>query len=91
MCSHYYTADAYRAAYAESIYPLLDEKQWHVPDNVASRIVLPPRWTRRRAGRPRMQRIPSEGEDVIGRRCSRCGGVGHYRQRCTNPLSYASN
>nr|XP_048326721.1 uncharacterized protein LOC125421556 [Ziziphus jujuba var. spinosa] len=43
MCSHYYTADAYRVAHAESIYIVLDEKQRHAPDDGSSRIVLPPR------------------------------------------------
>ena len=32
MCSHYYGAEAYRASYMESIYPVRDRKQWHAPE-----------------------------------------------------------
>ena len=88
MCSRYYTSDTYRATYSESIYPVLDRQLWDAPDEVRNRIVLPPTNGRRHAGRPRTQRIPSQGEEVRGRRCSICHSIGHNRQSCRERVYY---
>ena len=84
MCSHYYGANAYRASYMKSIYPVRDRKQWHGLEDVSSRIILPPSNTHKLARRPKKLRIPSQGEEIIVRRCSKYYGNIHDRARCKN-------
>ena len=46
--------------------------------------ILPPD-VRRRAGRPKKQRIPSSGEHVKRRgHCGNCGQFGHNKRSCTS-------
>ncbi|RVW79478.1 hypothetical protein CK203_050069 [Vitis vinifera] len=69
LCSKYYTVNSLLSSYAESIYPPRHQTDWMIPDDIGSRVVLPPK-TRRPTGRPRKERIPSGGE---GKRRQRCG------------------
>src|SRR5262249_29177785 len=85
LCSRYYTAAALVDAYAEPIRPLGHPTEWVVSDEVSARVVLPP-ITRRQIGRRRKERIPSTGEDMGMRKCGRCGGRGHNRVTCKNPI-----
>ncbi|XP_022889126.1 uncharacterized protein LOC111404567 [Olea europaea var. sylvestris] len=63
LCSHYYMTDFWRAAYAETIFPLPNEAKWEVPDYiVALNNLLPPEAPPRTPGRRRTSRIPSTGE-----------------------------
>ena len=90
MCSHYYGAHTYCAFYMESIYPVRDRKQWHAPEEVSSRVILPLSNARRLVGRPKKLCIPSQGEEIIVRRCNKCHGIGHNRARCKNQFVVAS-
>ena len=74
------------SSYAESIYPPGHQRDWMIPDDVSSRVVLPPK-TRRLVGRPRKERIPLGGESKRRRRSARCGDYGHNRKSCKRPLS----
>ena len=85
ICSEYYTVKSLLSSYAESIYPPGPQRDWVVPDDISMRVVLPP-ITRRPAGRPRKERIPSGGEGKRSRRCGRCGDYGHNRKSCKRPI-----
>ncbi|XP_038702589.1 uncharacterized protein LOC119999144 [Tripterygium wilfordii] len=50
------------------------------------RVLLPPK-VKRPCGRPKQQRIPSQGETVIIRHCGRCKKSGHNRQTCKEPIA----
>ena len=85
----YYKNDTLLIAYAEEIHPVGDQSFWEVPVDIQSIIVKPPIY-RIPVGRPRNQRIPSTGEEVVNtRRCSRCKQIGHNRATCRNPLYHA--
>ncbi|KAK1557465.1 hypothetical protein Q3G72_025075 [Acer saccharum] len=56
-------------------------EEWDVPDEVQTRVVLPPKGRKPR-GRPTKKRKPSKGEEIVQRKCGRCGGMGHNRQKC---------
>ncbi|KAI5346373.1 hypothetical protein L3X38_014252 [Prunus dulcis] len=71
----------------EPIWPIGDQTDWVVPDDVRDRIVLPP-ITRRRHGRSKEKRLPSRGEEPSTRKCSRCSSTGHYRQTSKNPIAF---
>ena len=88
MSLHYYGADAYRASYVELIYTVRYQKQWHALEDVFSHIVLPPTNAHRLAGRQKKLRVPSQWEEIIVCRCSRCHGIGHNRARCKNQFFY---
>ncbi|KAH9726740.1 SWIM-type domain-containing protein [Citrus sinensis] len=74
--------------YAESIYPVGPQEEWDVSEEVRAYVLSPP-MKKREVGRPRTTRIPSQGEDIVHRKCSRCGLRGHNRLTCTaaTPLS----
>ena len=91
MTSPYYYAQTLCAAYAESIYPVGDIVQWDICPEVKNRIVLPPVLRRRSAGRPRKNRILSQGEDKIRYKCSRCHQLGHNRAKCKEPFDEDRN
>ena len=91
MTSPYYYARTLCAAYAESIYPVGDIVQWDICLEVKNRIVLPPVLRRRSAGRPRKNRILSQGEDKIRYKCSRCHQLGHNRAKCKEPFDEDRN
>ncbi|KAJ4726137.1 Zinc finger, PMZ-type, partial [Melia azedarach] len=85
LCAHYYTTNTWMNAYAESIHPVGNDVDWLIPSEVREIIVHPPR-QRPPVGRRRKQRIPSIGEDVMRRMCSRCHQRGHNRATCKNPI-----
>ncbi|XP_024039564.1 uncharacterized protein LOC112098164 [Citrus clementina] len=76
------------SSYAESIYPVGPQEEWDVSEEVRAYVLSPP-MKKREVGRPRTTRIPSQGEDIVHRKCSRCGLRGHNRLTCTaaTPLS----
>ncbi|XP_022846192.1 uncharacterized protein LOC111368917 [Olea europaea var. sylvestris] len=87
LCSAYYTAENWRAAYVETIFSLPNEAEWEVPDHIRLFNTLsPPLIEHRGPGRPSTSRIPSTGEFSRLRRCSRCKSVGHTRQFCTSQV-----
>jgi hypothetical protein len=85
MCSKFYTTNALLLAYAEPIWPVGNRSEWDVPEDVKNRIVLPP-IRQVIPGRRKTVRIPSVGEDVVRKKCQRCGGGGHNRATCRNPI-----
>ncbi|CAL2229754.1 unnamed protein product [Prunus armeniaca] len=58
---------------------------WDIPEDVRSRVVLPP-IARVMPGRRKKIRIPSQGEGTIRRKCSRCGSAGHNKSTCKNTI-----
>ena len=83
--SHFYTKDAYVATYAANVYPsglnFFSDNRF-VGQTPLS--ILPPD-VRRRAGRPKKQRISSSGEHVKRRgHCGNCGQFGHNKRSCTS-------
>ena len=61
LCSKYCTVNSLLSSYVESIYLPGHQRDWMIPDDISSRVVLPPK-TRRLAGIPRNERILSGGE-----------------------------
>ncbi|RVX20202.1 hypothetical protein CK203_004545 [Vitis vinifera] len=92
LCSKYYTLNSLLSSYAESIYLPGHQRDWMIPDDISSRVVLPPK-TRRLAGIPRNERILSGGESKHRWRCGRCGDYGHNRKSCKRhiPLHYQND
>ena len=91
LCSPFYSKEIWIEMYKESIYPVGNEDQWNVPDDIKNMKVLAP-VEKKQAGRPkkskqgrrRVNRYPSQGEKVvIHRKCGKCGGMGHNRKTCT--------
>ena len=86
-CAEYYTTEYWKLAYAGVIHPQGSESSWTFPNEIKQIKVNPPNFLGRPAGRPKKRRIPSLGEsDAPLRKCSRCGGVGHNRATCRNPI-----
>ncbi|CAE6096493.1 unnamed protein product [Arabidopsis arenosa] len=75
----------------ESILPVRDPSEVDVPEEIRVLCLMPPK-TKRPPGRPPKLRIHSVGEyegnnkSKQPNKCGRCGGVGHNRVTCTNPL-----
>ncbi|KAG5521600.1 hypothetical protein RHGRI_033980 [Rhododendron griersonianum] len=81
-----YLVDAYRRAYEEPIYPVVESD---IPDftTEGERVINPPR-NRRPAGRPKVKRIRSRGEESYTRpnKCGRCHKASkHNRRTCKEP------
>lgn len=71
----------YQATYAESIQFVGNFNEWEYPDHIHP--VIPPYMDNPQPGRPKnTDRILSQGEEPIGRHCSRCNELGHTRGRC---------
>ncbi|CAL8168190.1 unnamed protein product [Prunus armeniaca] len=83
--SRYYTRKTWMDAYSDSIYPIQPHGMWDIPEDVRSRVVLPP-IARVMPGRRKKIRIPSQGEGTIRRKCSRCGSAGHNKSTCKNTI-----
>ncbi|XP_020415474.1 uncharacterized protein LOC109947999 [Prunus persica] len=83
--SRYYTRDTWLDAYSNSIYPVQPHTIWVIPEDVQSRVVLPP-MAKVMPGRRKKLRIPSQGEGTITRKCSRCGSMGHNKTTCKNNI-----
>ncbi|XP_022853663.1 uncharacterized protein LOC111375107 [Olea europaea var. sylvestris] len=87
LCSTYYTAENWRAAYVETIFSLPNEAKWEVSDHIRPFNTLsPPLIEPRGPGHPSTSRIPSTGEFSRPCRCSRCKSVGYTRQFCTSQV-----
>ena len=84
-CAAYYSRETLAAAYACSIHPLGPEDEWTWPEHLDVPVVLPPEGRKPR-GRPTKKRKPSQGEEKKRSKCSRCGGFGHNRQKCSVPI-----
>ncbi|KAK2661769.1 hypothetical protein Ddye_000343 [Dipteronia dyeriana] len=82
-CSPYYYKETLVATYVGSIYLVGPMYEWDVPDDVQSVVVLPPK-RRKPSGSPLKKHRPSEGEEIIHRKCGRCRGLGHNRKKCTS-------
>ncbi|KAK0605900.1 hypothetical protein LWI29_031961 [Acer saccharum] len=80
FCSHYYHKETLATAYGSSIYPVGPMEEWDVPDEVQTRVVLPPKGHKPR-GCPAKKCKPSKGEEIVQRKCGRCGGMRHDRQK----------
>ncbi|KAG5540307.1 hypothetical protein RHGRI_020517 [Rhododendron griersonianum] len=81
-----YLVDAYRHAYEEPIYPVVDSD---IPDftKEGDRVINPPR-NRQPAGRPKVKRIRSRGEESYTRpnKCGRCHKASKDNRRtCKEP------
>ncbi|CAL8163048.1 unnamed protein product [Prunus armeniaca] len=59
------------------------QELWVIHEDVQSRVVHPPN-AKVMPGRRKKLRIPSQGEDIIRRKCSRCSGTGHNKSTCKN-------
>ncbi|XP_042055140.1 uncharacterized protein LOC121799748 isoform X1 [Salvia splendens] len=77
-CSRFFTADCYRASYAESINPMPNVEK---PETSEAALVTPPP-TKRPPGRPKLKLV--ESVDIIKRQlqCSKCKGLGHNKKTC---------
>ncbi|CAI9274110.1 unnamed protein product [Lactuca saligna] len=65
----------------DPVYPLPELCDWEIPTEMM--VVKPPIMDTRQAGRPRNRnRIPSQGEEPIVRRCSRCDSTTHNAATC---------
>ncbi|XP_022841969.1 uncharacterized protein LOC111365661 [Olea europaea var. sylvestris] len=92
LCSMYYMTDYWRAAYAETIFPVPNEVEWEVPDHILPlNNLLPPAVGPRTPGHTRTSRIPSTGEFLQPRKCGRCGATGHTRRYCTSQIPLHDN
>ncbi|XP_022872961.1 uncharacterized protein LOC111391912 [Olea europaea var. sylvestris] len=89
LCSAYYMIDYWRAAYAETIFPVPNEVEWEVPDHILPlNNLLPPAVGPRNSGRTRTSRIPSTGEFPQPRKC---GATWHTRRYCTSQIPLHDN
>ena len=75
----YFTVEAYRRSYAESIYPIPDSDK---PCDDNRDLQIRPPITKKRPDRPRRRRIESQGVEVRDLHCSRCHEAGHNRRSC---------
>ncbi|CAI9280984.1 unnamed protein product [Lactuca saligna] len=76
-----YKMETYRSMYEDPVYPLPELCDWEIP--VEMMIVKSPIMDTRQAGRPRNRnRISSQGEEPIVRRCSRCDSTKHNAATC---------
>ncbi|XP_022861291.1 uncharacterized protein LOC111381712 [Olea europaea var. sylvestris] len=92
LCSVYYMTDYWRAAYAETIFPIPNEVKWEVPDHILPlNNLLPPAVGPRTPGRTRTSRIPSTGEFPQSHKCGRCGATRHTRRYCTSQIPLHNN
>ncbi|GMN21717.1 hypothetical protein TIFTF001_050151 [Ficus carica] len=85
LCSEYYTSDYWMLAYAETIYPVPPESQWHnIPEEVRAIKVVEPDVKMFR-NRPRLTHFPSQGEYIVKKyKCATCGQGGHNSKKCHN-------
>ena len=84
----YLSVDKFAATYAENIPPIADENDWEIVD---PGFKLEPPVLRRPPGRPRKERteaFTAKGSRLGARKrkCKRCGGLGHIKRLCKNPV-----
>ncbi|CAI9298273.1 unnamed protein product [Lactuca saligna] len=76
-----YKMETYRSTYEEPVYPLPESFDWEIPAEM--KVVKPLIMDTRQAGRPRnINCIPSQGEEPIVKRCSRCDSTTHNAATC---------
>ncbi|KAK2656718.1 hypothetical protein Ddye_009770 [Dipteronia dyeriana] len=85
-CGDCYKTTSWVEAYAGTIFPVGHPSDWNIPEDVRSKVVLPPPF-RAQAGRPRKKRFKSVGEHGNGKtkNCTICKKSGPNRQNCRNP------
>ncbi|XP_008244219.1 PREDICTED: uncharacterized protein LOC103342374 [Prunus mume] len=92
--SRYYTKKTWLDAYFEFIYLVQPQEIWVIPEDVQSQVVLPP-IAKVMSGRQKNQRISSQGESTVRRkclrrRCSMCGDIGHNKSTCKEHVPLAN-
>ena len=86
-----YLTDIWGKAYAESIHPSGDAKDWVFPDSITGYFCAPPE-TKVSSGRPPKKRFRSAGEFGVpgsqsqGHKCGRCGQEGHNKSTCRSKI-----
>ncbi|KAL6269699.1 hypothetical protein ACE6H2_026610 [Prunus campanulata] len=70
--SRYYTRNTWLNAYSDCIYLVQPQGMWVIPEDVRSRVVLPP--------------MAKQGEGSSTRKCSRCGSTCHNKSTCQNNI-----
>ncbi|XP_070020894.1 uncharacterized protein [Nicotiana sylvestris] len=73
--------------YEFPVYPIPDESQWEILEDVLGDAVKPPK-VKVKPGRPKKMRIKGAGESEAKRcniTCGLCGQQGHNRKTCRNP------
>ncbi|XP_022893934.1 uncharacterized protein LOC111408400 [Olea europaea var. sylvestris] len=92
LCSTYYTTGSWRAAYAETIFPVPNEVEWEISSHIlSSNNLLPLAVGPRTPRRTRTSRIPSTGEFPRPRKCGGCGATGHTKRFCTSQIPLHDN
>ncbi|CAL2270555.1 unnamed protein product [Prunus armeniaca] len=66
-----------------TIYLVQPQELWVILEDVQSRVVCPPN-AKVMPGQRKKLRIPSQGEDIIRRKCSMCSGTCHNKSTCKN-------
>ncbi|XP_022870058.1 uncharacterized protein LOC111389368 [Olea europaea var. sylvestris] len=89
--SYYYTSEAFRNTYQETIFPVGNPAEWTVPNDVHDIVVIVPN-QKRSCGRPTEKRFRPAYEENITVKCGRCGESGHNRRICSSlvPLSQSN-
>ena len=82
--------DKFATTYVENVPPMADENNWEIVD---PGFKLQPPVLRRPPGRPRKLRIEASTDKCprLGarkRKCGRCGGFGHIKRLCKNPVPH---
>ncbi|XP_022852685.1 uncharacterized protein LOC111374263 [Olea europaea var. sylvestris] len=88
FCSLYYTVEYWKVAYSDTIFPVPNEVDWEIFENLGYLNVSPP-LVRRRGGRPKTTKIASIGEFPKRHKCSRCTATGHNRLTYTSQIPLA--
>ncbi|XP_022843192.1 protein FAR1-RELATED SEQUENCE 5-like [Olea europaea var. sylvestris] len=90
-CSYYYTSEAFRNTYQETIFSVGNPAEWTVPNDVHDIVVIAPN-QKRSCGRPTEKRFRAAYEENITVKCGRCGESGHNRRTCSSlvPLSQSN-
>ncbi|XP_022871448.1 protein FAR1-RELATED SEQUENCE 5-like [Olea europaea var. sylvestris] len=90
-CSYYYTSEAFRNTYQETIFPVGNPAEWIVPNDVHDIVVIAPN-QKRSCGRPTEKRFRPAYKENITIKCGRCGESGHNRRTYSSlvPLSQSN-
>ncbi|XP_022875690.1 uncharacterized protein LOC111394152 [Olea europaea var. sylvestris] len=90
-CSYYYTSEAFRNTYQETIFPVGNPAEWIVPNDVYDIIVIAPN-QKQSCERPTKKSFILAYEENITVKCGRCGESGHNRRTCSSlvPLSQSN-
>ena len=86
----YFSVAKFSATYAQNVPLMVDVHDWEI---VNPGFKLEPPILRRPPGRPRKLRIKACHEKVSRlearqRKCKRCGGLGHIKRLCKNPVPH---